>query len=76
MALDCNALIRIDITDAPRSKAIINTAKRFLRMVKKERRSATAEILHGALHPCTSAPIQTAAPNARARLSITRAASL
>ena len=41
-----------------------------------KRRSATAVTAHGALQLCTSAPTQTAPPSARARLSITRAASL
>ena len=39
-------------------------------------RSATTVIVHGALQLCTNAPIQTAAPNASARLSIKRGAWL
>ena len=76
MALLSRAAMRIDIIIAPREIAMINTAIRFLERSTNAQRSATAEILHGALQLCTSAPAQTAAPNARARLSITRAASL
>jgi hypothetical protein len=62
--------------DAPTSRATISTANRFFLLVKKARRGATPEIAHGALQLCMSAPTQIAPPSARARLSITRAASL
>jgi hypothetical protein len=76
MALDCRAPIRIDMTEAPTKSAIMRTLNRLLLIVTNVRRSATAEILHGALQLCVSAPTQTAPPSARARLSVTRAASL
>ena len=76
MALDCSAVIRIDMMDAPSRSATMSTTNRLLRVEIRARRSATAEIAHGALQLCMSAPTQIAPPNARARLSITRAASL
>ena len=67
---------RPDMMDAPTRSATMSTTNRLLRLEIRARRSATAEIAHGALQLCMSAPTQIAPPNARARLSITRAASL
>ena len=76
IALESRAAIRIDIIVAPSTMAIRRTARRLLLRQITAASTAMAETAQVGLQLCTRAPTHTAPPNARARLSIRRAASL
>ena len=76
IALESRAAILIDIIVAPSTMAISRTAKRRLLNKTTAAITAIAATTQVGLQLCASAPTHTAPPNARARLSIRRAASL